>query len=302
MRLLVVTSVLALSVATALACSQGGSDEASSGADLTSSDGGVETPIQKASKALQGAWATSDTLPIALIISQNTNDNTLSVNRDTPHKKAAGDPQGTGDRDVANLSGTVTAVDSNGGGGTIVLSQFTFDHGNANREIETWKFTISGDSLTMTEQTDVFVNHPFQSDGGGVDTVVDGGAGSTNLRAPLTLSRQPSFCGAGGDFDCSDQFQTGVFKTAMPDACKDREDLCLFCGPKHQCNVKVPSTCELARDTCVDSIKTCEFSDPQQGTTGEVTTIDSDGKTIDCNGSPHPGKSVCCLTFNNKND
>jgi hypothetical protein len=91
----------------------------------------------------------------------------------------------------------------------------------------------------------------------------------------------------------------------MPDACQGREDLCFFCKPDHTCATQVPSSCELARFTCVDTIEHCEFgnsSDPNNGSApGEVTTIDPDGNAIDCKNSP-TAKGVCCEVFNRKGD
>jgi hypothetical protein len=310
MRLHKLGTILGLSLSIAgigavVACSSGsGDDGQSAGADLSSADGGTLTPVQQMAQKLQGAWVTPGdaTGPVALIMStRDPSTGGLSVDRDTPHKHVDGNVDDKGiTRDRSDLDLTIMSLDGNGGG-TLKLSEFIFDQSvKANHRNEIYTFTLNGDSLKLIEVDLNFSNDQFGQDAGVPFHQTD--AGAIQLRPPATFTRQPAFCGSGQNFDCSEQFSNGTFKQAMPEACKGREDLCLFCQPDHTCATKVPSSCELARFTCVDTIEHCEFgenSDPNNGSSpGEVTTIDPDGNAIDCKNSPTKGKNICCEVFN----
>jgi hypothetical protein len=294
---------LGLSLATVIACSDSGDDGQTAGADLSgadggSVDGGTLTPIQQMQQELLGAWVNSGDAsgPVALIMSSTGGDQ-LNVDRDTPHQHVAGSPTDTGiTRDRTDLDLTILSVLFGNGGGTLKLSEFIFDDKTgANQRNEFYTFTLSGDTLTMTETSVTFTNDQF---GGDTDAIkVD--AGAQQLRPPTTFKRQPAFCGNGGKDDCFAQFSRGTFTATMPAACKDKPEVCLLCQNDHTCVAKTPSSCELARFTCVSSTEICEFGDPNANPhglliVGEATRVDPDGNAIDCTNSP-TGKSVCCV-------
>jgi hypothetical protein len=239
--------------------------------------------------------------PTALIVSMR-DDLQLNVDRDTPHKHVDANTTDDGiTRDRSDLQMAILSVDAAKTSGTLTLNQFIFDEkSGANQRNELYAFTLNGDTLSLTE-----TSVTFSKQGSGAPIAVD--AGAQKLLPPMTFHRQPAFCGSGANFDCSEQFAGGSFKTPIPDACKGREDLCFVCQPDHTCATQVPSSCELSRFTCVDTIEHCEFGDrtanPDNGgsSPGEVTTVDPDGNPIDCKNSP-TRKSVCCEVFNQKND
>jgi hypothetical protein len=302
-------TILGFSIAAVVACSSGsGDDGQSADANLTSATGDTLTPAQEVEQKLQGAWVNpgDGTGPVALIMRLVHGVNVppaLTVDRDTPHKHADGrtDDKGVA-RDRSDLDLAILTLDGKGGG-TLKISEMIFDEKtHANRRNELYEFTLSGETLSLRNTSVTLTNEQF---GQPPDAVVSVDGGVQQLRPPMTFHRQPAFCGSGGKSDCSDQFSFGTFKTEMPEACRGREELCLFCQPDHTCTTKVPSSCELARFTCLDTIEKCEFSDssdPDRGSAmGEVTTIDPDGNPTDCNDSP-TGKRVCCKVFGQKDD
>jgi hypothetical protein len=249
---------LSMGIGAVVACSSSGDDGQSAGADLSSADGGTLTPAQAMAQKLVGAWVTAGdaTGPVPLIISARETS-ILVVDRDTPHKRVAGNVDDEGiTRDRSDLELVILNV--NGNDGTLEMSQFLAvdEKAAANHRSELYTFALRGASLSLTETGVNFTKEQFGQDAG-PPLAID--AGAQPLRPLTTFQRQPAFCGRGGHFDCSDQFFGGTFQPTMPDACKGREDLCFSCKPDHTCSTQAPSSCELARFTCVDTIEHCEF-------------------------------------------
>jgi hypothetical protein len=302
MRTLFLLSCVGLFVAAAVACRSETSDGDSAGADLSAGDGGAPlTPIQAAQQKLAGAWvAPGPDGPVAYVISDQHAAG-MEVERDTPHK--TGVPQAEPSaRDATTHTGQLLRVDASGGG-TMQLKQFVFVGNVQEHRVETYQFALAtaggSDTLTLTETTEaLFKDPPFGSDAGA--TAVD--AGPIALRPTIVLTRQPSFCGALGDFDCTRELGVGVFHPSMPAPCQGREDICLRCNTAtNACEVKVPSSCELSRFTCVESMEKCEFAERTGATSGQVTDVDPDGNPVDCNGSPSK-QPICCENLSRGGD
>jgi hypothetical protein len=294
MRSLFLDSCIGLALAAAVACRSGGDEGASGTADLSADGGAPLTPVQAAAQKLSGVWvASTPDGPVAYLIFDSPSFG-LQVERDTPHKSDAG-PSAPKGRDRISLHASVTSADASGGG-VVELSETFVVASSVDRRIGAYRFSFGsladGDTLTLTETTEtVFKVPPFGSDAG--LTPVD--AGPISLRPTIVLTRRPSFCSSGsGDITCFQEFQEGLLQMALPAECQGREDVCLHCNAaSNACEVHVPSSCELAHFTCVDSLETCERGGTTGISRGEVTEVDPDGNPVDCNGSPTK-QPICC--------
>jgi hypothetical protein len=313
MRSFLLFGCLSVAVAAAsvtIACSSASSDGGeASGADLSAAgdagDAGPDSPQVAAQKKLAGAWlpVAPDTGVLAVVIEPSAAR--LRVTRDLPHKAVSNlDKQ-----EVDRTSTNTTVLSFDGTRGKLEMTTGIFVNGQSLRRVEDYDFEVKSDggkdTLTLTETGEQVVQTVFVKDAGSQVVPVD--AGTITLRPALELTRTSSWCArprstqpASGD--CNEQFNAGVFKpTDMPPACAGNEDLCMRCE-NHQCKTHEVSSCELARNTCVSSIEACEFVNGAPS--GQVATIDTDGKAIDCNKSPRAGKAVCCqdLTGNSNGD
>jgi hypothetical protein len=278
----------------AVACSSQGDDAAANESMVTSADGGKvsDGKIKAAAKKLTGAWTTDgdgDVMAWVIRAFDFGDGSNLSVSRDTKRKKQS--PTDKNEADRSSPSAEITVIESDTIG-SIQLQNFDFRDSLDIRTIETYRYEVKGDKLTLTQTKEVVTETKFVDGDGEQPPPV---TKENPVRPPFTLTKADSWCALADNgnamFDCQEQFGSVWKPTDTPASCKDKESNCMRCEQRRCKMVKV-SPCELDGKFCFESPEACMFQDGIPA--GQVTTVSSEGKPVSCDGSRLTGKKVCC--------